>query len=282
MGLFFPVEEGLAFSLVPYFKFLFKTPNIDPTFVKLLRQVSLDSLTQDEVYRVGGRGANKRQGKPTSAELLHQPRSQVLGHRTEAGKDETVLDLTALLSAWCVSHATRVTSPSLCPPATAGRNHKDVSNLGEKCPVYKICKCPQASLMFPAVCETLSLKMHFPSKTLQSKLSRLPGYLTIQMVRFYYKEKESVNAKVLKVGLQFPTFSLSKWSLTSNLELKLLFCFPLLQDVKFTMTLDVYELCTAELQEKMLPIRSKFKEVEDKKLEKQQQKVSQKGLICSR
>lgn len=37
--------------------------------------------------------------------------------------------------------------------------------------------------------------------------------------------------------------------------------------------LDVYELCTAELQEKMLPIRSKFKEVEDKKLEKQQQKV---------
>lgn len=37
--------------------------------------------------------------------------------------------------------------------------------------------------------------------------------------------------------------------------------------------LDVYELCTSELQEKMLPIRSKFKEVEDKKLEKQQQKV---------
>lgn len=37
--------------------------------------------------------------------------------------------------------------------------------------------------------------------------------------------------------------------------------------------LDVYELCTSELQEKMLTIRSKFKEVEDKKLEKQQQKV---------
>lgn len=37
--------------------------------------------------------------------------------------------------------------------------------------------------------------------------------------------------------------------------------------------LDVYELCTPELQEKMLPIRSKFKVVEDKKLEKQQQKV---------
>lgn len=37
--------------------------------------------------------------------------------------------------------------------------------------------------------------------------------------------------------------------------------------------LDVYELCTGELQEKMLTIRSRFKEVEDKKLEKQQQKV---------
>uniref|UniRef100_A0A3Q3MXQ9 Ubiquitin carboxyl-terminal hydrolase n=1 Tax=Mastacembelus armatus TaxID=205130 RepID=A0A3Q3MXQ9_9TELE len=75
-----------------------------------------------------------------------------------------------------------------------------------------------------------------------SKLSRLPAYLTVQMVRFFYKEKESVNAKVLK-------------------------------DVKFPLMLDVYELCTSELQEKMLPIRSKFKEVEDKKLEKQQQKV---------
>ncbi|KAK5860116.1 hypothetical protein PBY51_021614 [Eleginops maclovinus] len=75
-----------------------------------------------------------------------------------------------------------------------------------------------------------------------SKLSRLPAYLTVQMVRFFYKEKESVNAKVLK-------------------------------DVKFPLMLDVYELCTAEVQEKMLPIRSKFKEVEDKKLENQQKKM---------
>uniref|UniRef100_A0A3Q3WSN2 Ubiquitin carboxyl-terminal hydrolase n=1 Tax=Mola mola TaxID=94237 RepID=A0A3Q3WSN2_MOLML len=78
-----------------------------------------------------------------------------------------------------------------------------------------------------------------------SKLSRVPAYLTIQMVRFFYKEKASVNAKVLK-------------------------------DVKFPLMLDIYELCTTELQEKMLPIRSKFKEVEDKKLEKQQQKSSKK------
>lgn len=74
-----------------------------------------------------------------------------------------------------------------------------------------------------------------------SKVCRLPAYLTVQMVRFFYKEKESVNAKVLK-------------------------------DVKFPLMLDVYELCTAELQEKMLATRSKFKEIEDKKLEKQGQK----------
>uniref|UniRef100_A0A672ZU78 Ubiquitin carboxyl-terminal hydrolase n=1 Tax=Sphaeramia orbicularis TaxID=375764 RepID=A0A672ZU78_9TELE len=48
-------------------------------------------------------------------------------------------------------------------------------------------------------------------------------------------------------------------------------------DVKFPLMLDVYELCTSELQEKMLPVRSQFKEVEDKKLEKQQQKLSKKS-----
>ncbi|KAM5157962.1 ubiquitin carboxyl-terminal hydrolase 14 [Mantella aurantiaca] len=67
-----------------------------------------------------------------------------------------------------------------------------------------------------------------------SRISRLPAYLTIQMVRFFYKEKESVNAKVLK-------------------------------DVKFPLMLDIYELCTPELQEKMVSFRSKFKELEDNK-----------------
>ncbi|XP_053323043.1 ubiquitin carboxyl-terminal hydrolase 14 [Spea bombifrons] len=76
-----------------------------------------------------------------------------------------------------------------------------------------------------------------------AKISRAPAYLTIQMVRFFYKEKESVNAKVLK-------------------------------DVKFPLMLDIYELCTAELQEKMVPYRSKFKELEDKKVSAQPQKAN--------
>lgn len=68
------------------------------------------------------------------------------------------------------------------------------------------------------------------------RISRLPGYLTIQMVRFHFKQKEAVNAKVLK-------------------------------DIKFPMMLDTFELCSPELQEKLIPMRKKFKEHEDKIVE---------------
>lgn len=37
------------------------------------------------------------------------------------------------------------------------------------------------------------------------------------------------------------------------------------QDIKYQMKLDMYDFCTPELQEKLLPIRMKFKEVEDRK-----------------
>uniref|UniRef100_A0A8B9P6Q2 Ubiquitin carboxyl-terminal hydrolase n=1 Tax=Apteryx owenii TaxID=8824 RepID=A0A8B9P6Q2_APTOW len=40
-------------------------------------------------------------------------------------------------------------------------------------------------------------------------------------------------------------------------------------DVKFPLMLDVYELCTPELQEKMVSYRSKFKDLEDKKVNQQ-------------
>ncbi|XP_022107798.1 ubiquitin carboxyl-terminal hydrolase 14-like isoform X2 [Acanthaster planci] len=73
----------------------------------------------------------------------------------------------------------------------------------------------------------------------ESRISRLPAYLPIQMVRFYYKEKEAINAKILK-------------------------------DVKFPLILDVFDLCTKELQEKLIPIRAKFKEMEDRKVEELQ------------
>ena len=53
------------------------------------------------------------------------------------------------------------------------------------------------------------------------------------------------------------------------------------QDVKFPLMLDVYELCTSELQEKMVTIRSKFKEVEDKKLENQPLKAGVLTFVSS-
>ncbi|KAI6205113.1 hypothetical protein M3Y94_00755700 [Aphelenchoides besseyi] len=72
----------------------------------------------------------------------------------------------------------------------------------------------------------------------EAKISRLPAHLTIQMVRFFYKEKDQVNAKILK-------------------------------DVKFPMILDLCDCCTPELQAKLRPYRDAFKEYEDNKIEEQ-------------
>ena len=63
-------------------------------------------------------------------------------------------------------------------------------------------------------------------------ITRLPGYLTIQMVRFHFKQKEGVNAKVLK-------------------------------DVKFPVMLDMFDMCNKNLQDRLVPMRTKFNEYED-------------------
>lgn len=73
----------------------------------------------------------------------------------------------------------------------------------------------------------------------QSKIKRLPGYLSIQMVRFFYKGKEAINAKILK-------------------------------DIKFPLSLDIFDLCSKELQEKLIPAREKFKQWEDECVQKAQ------------
>ncbi|XP_037068997.1 ubiquitin carboxyl-terminal hydrolase 14-like [Pollicipes pollicipes] len=72
--------------------------------------------------------------------------------------------------------------------------------------------------------------------TKTNRISRLPAYLAVQLVRFFYKEKEGVNAKVLK-------------------------------DVKFPMMLDTYDLCSEDLQKRLVPMRTKFKAWEDVKAE---------------
>ena len=37
--------------------------------------------------------------------------------------------------------------------------------------------------------------------------------------------------------------------------------------MKFPLNLDVFDLCSEELQQKLMPVRAKFKEIEDKKVE---------------
>lgn len=76
-----------------------------------------------------------------------------------------------------------------------------------------------------------------------NKIRRIPAYLTIQFVRFHYKEAKAVNAKLLR-------------------------------DVKFPMQLDVFDLCEAELQQKLIPMRERFKEEEEKQIEKARTQVA--------
>ena len=76
-------------------------------------------------------------------------------------------------------------------------------------------------------------------------VSRLPGYLTVQMMRFQYKQKDAVNAKILK-------------------------------DIKFPQILDVFDLCSEDLQQKLIPMRTKFKDHEDRVVE-QADKLKSKG-----
>lgn len=71
-----------------------------------------------------------------------------------------------------------------------------------------------------------------------SNVNRLPSYLTINFIRFFYKEKENINAKVLK-------------------------------DIKFPMEYDALELCSPELKEKLAPARDSFENLRQKKIEKE-------------
>lgn len=72
-------------------------------------------------------------------------------------------------------------------------------------------------------------------------ISRLPAYLTVNFMRFQFKGKEGINAKVLK-------------------------------DIKFPIDFDAYDLCSPQLQEKLTPMRARFKAVEDAHLDEMTKK----------
>jgi ubiquitin carboxyl-terminal hydrolase 14 len=64
-----------------------------------------------------------------------------------------------------------------------------------------------------------------------SRISRLPSYLTVQFVRFFWKPERNVKSKILR-------------------------------KVKFPMELDATDFCTDELKNKILPLKNRLRELE--------------------
>jgi ubiquitin carboxyl-terminal hydrolase 14 len=65
-----------------------------------------------------------------------------------------------------------------------------------------------------------------------SEISRLPGYLCVQFMRFYWKQSKAKKVKVVR-------------------------------NVKFPIELDLFEFCSADLREKLKEMRFKIKEFDD-------------------
>ncbi|XP_065890713.1 ubiquitin carboxyl-terminal hydrolase 14-like [Dysidea avara] len=76
--------------------------------------------------------------------------------------------------------------------------------------------------------------------TKTSQIDRLPAYLVVQYMRFFVGKGGGADRQEI----------LAK---------------KVLKDVKFTMRLDVMDLCTPELKQKLTPIRERIKEIDDKK-----------------
>ena len=91
----------------------------------------------------------------------------------------------------------------------------------------------------------------------KSRIQRFPSYLTVQMVRFYWRTDIRKKAKIM-VG-----------SLRSFPSLTVLICFDASQRrVKFPLEFDALDLATPELKEKLMPVSRKMKEVEKERRER--------------
>ncbi|KAG1464162.1 hypothetical protein G6F56_005138 [Rhizopus delemar] len=79
----------------------------------------------------------------------------------------------------------------------------------------------------------------------KNRVTRLPQYLPVQFIRFFWKPQEGVRAKILR-------------------------------KVKFPLEFDATELCTPELQNKFSKAKLKIKEVEDKKIQREREEKRRK------
>ncbi|CAO3587520.1 unnamed protein product [Absidia cylindrospora] len=101
------------------------------------------------------------------------------------------------------------------------------------------------NFMVNGILESLKEELEKNSPTLDrtakyervSRVNRLPKYLTVQFIRFFWKPQERIRAKILR-------------------------------KVKYPLEFDATELCTPELQSKFTKAKAKIKEVEDEKLQK--------------
>eukprot|EP00128_Syssomonas_multiformis_P017684 Colp12_sorted_trinity150504_noHs@24170 len=106
------------------------------------------------------------------------------------------------------------------------------------------------NFMLPGIQESLQEVLSKQSPSLgreaeykrTSLVSRLPAYLTVGFVRFFWKPSEKVKAKILR-------------------------------NVKFPLLLDAFELCTPELKERLKPVRELYRQAEDLRIEAQKKKT---------
>eukprot|EP01112_Ceratiomyxa_fruticulosa_P016519 TRINITY_DN5005_c0_g1_i1.p1 TRINITY_DN5005_c0_g1~~TRINITY_DN5005_c0_g1_i1.p1 ORF type:complete len:528 (+),score=135.82 TRINITY_DN5005_c0_g1_i1:156-1739(+) len=80
-----------------------------------------------------------------------------------------------------------------------------------------------------------------------SKISKLPYYLTVQFVRFYWKQDTKTKAKIVR-------------------------------PVEFPIVLDIYDLCTSDLQKSLQPARAAMEAAEEEKLQRERERIKAKAL----
>jgi len=113
---------------------------------------------------------------------------------------------------------------------------------------------PQTSFLLPGLKEALEEPLSKKNDSLgreakyvrSSRVSRLPYYLNVQFMRFEWRADSKMKAKIVK-------------------------------PIEFPMILDVYDLCTPELQKTFLPRRKAIEEAEEKKLQHEREKMKRKA-----
>ena len=137
---------------------------------------------------------------------------------------------------------------------------------------------PDVNYLYQGVREALKEEVEKQSEVLgraalyrkTSKIARLPSYLTVNFVRFFWRRDTSKKAKILRVTWTRTLCARpqSRTRAAHPAESTLFQHGRRAQKVKFPVVLDVYDFCTDELKAQLDPLRAKFREFDDKQAEK--------------